>query len=151
MKNVGWGERLAAFRKAKGFADRKIWAATLGEGSTTWANYENEKTAPTIETLLKLKERFGLDINEVVTGAPSQPTGINQSFLHTAVLSAMNLIDAAHKSGKEYRPEEATQFILTIYNTMIKETVDGTNSYGQDSALSQPKESENEPNRKAST
>ena len=60
-------ERLKKIREAKGLS-QKQFAETLGTVLTRISEYERDKLKPTTETLTKLAEIHGININWLLTG-----------------------------------------------------------------------------------
>lgn len=108
MSKVGWGKRLTEIR---GKIERGVWAATFGNGIATWANYEAEKTAPGLDTLIILKERHGVDLNWLATGDRAA-AGVDFDVLG-------QVIQAVHEEVPKIDAESKAKLILRLYKDRI--------------------------------
>ena len=68
-------KKLREFRKRKNLTQEEM-SKILNLGSTTYKNYENKITEPSIDTLVKLADYFHISLDELV-GRPTENVNLN--------------------------------------------------------------------------
>lgn len=67
MKNLTVGEKIQYFRKNSGLSQEELGAKMLVSRQTV-SLWEMDKTMPTVDNLLRLKEIFGVSVDEILDG-----------------------------------------------------------------------------------
>lgn len=69
MDSKSFGQRLAAVRKAVGFAKDQVgFAKVYGVGKTTWSGYENDKAFPDANVVIKICKDWDINPTWLVKG-----------------------------------------------------------------------------------
>ncbi len=121
---VGWGARIKSALKAKAGFRYEDAMSHLGRGKSSVFEYEKEDRVPDIEFLRRLRDYTGVSIDWLITGAGPQTGGLDRSALSTAVTAAMKIVESARAQGKAHTPQDVVTFIVDIYESVIKESLD---------------------------
>jgi transcriptional regulator with XRE-family HTH domain len=122
---IGWGARIRETVKGlRGFKYDDA-ASVLGRHKSTIFDYEKEVRAPDIAMLIRLQELSGVSIDWLATGKGPRVRGLDKSALHTAVTAAVKIVESARAQGKQHQPEDVVAFIVDIYESVIKDSLDG--------------------------
>lgn len=98
------GENIQKYRKALGLSQEELGNKLLVSRQTV-SLWEKDQTAPTIDNLMRLKEVFGVSIDEIVGGATKPETTYNKNSLDTisgALAYAMGIEPPKHAAEKNW-------------------------------------------------
>lgn len=94
LELAGWGRRFEALRNDVGL-DK--WCEKVGSNRNSWSKYEKEIQAPGLDLLLRLHERLGISLDELITG--KKPFVLDVEMLIRAYAVAKAFSDDAVARG----------------------------------------------------
>jgi len=125
------GQRLSDVRKELGFPERQPFAEALGVPKTTLGNYERGDRDPDLLLLSEYRDRFGVNINWLVTGEGEMFDDPSKAPSHTATLDAVLMEKLARIVTSVYRAaghklggEKITVEAAALYNDLVARGVD---------------------------
>ncbi len=121
----GWGKRLAQARLKVGHDNKTTFPLQVGSNRSSWAKFEDEIVAPDFEIMMQVKELTGVSLDWIASGiGPETAVGLDRSALVTSVTAALKIVESARAQGRDYKPEDVVTFIVDIYESVIKESLD---------------------------
>lgn len=83
----------------------------MGVSRAAWANYEAEKSSPSLDLLIRLQKEYGADLNYIASGA------LHRSFDVTVLA---DVIRGVEESNIEIDPLSRAKLIAALYADRIK-------------------------------
>ena len=124
-----FSENLKQIRINKGFSQKEI-AERLGVSQPSYAQYENGKRNPKLETVRKIADALGIYISDlVVDWKQYSPTEYAQDIMNDITQGALNSAEEAVSSGKKVLNDVKETCIISDFRKL--------NKNGQDKAIEQ--------------
>lgn len=112
-------KNLKSLRKELGFTQNQL-ADLLNISQQTYSDYENCKTEPTTDTLVKLAEIFDVTIDELVDITPEErAAGASLTKKETIVPIEYEMLYIFRQIGKRFG-EQAQRDYMTVGENMLK-------------------------------
>ncbi|MFC2948133.1 helix-turn-helix domain-containing protein [Virgibacillus sediminis] len=67
MKEKEWGKRLEQLREQHGWTKKEV-SYKLGFTENTYGNYERQQSSPSLYTLMKIADLYGVTLDYIVFG-----------------------------------------------------------------------------------
>ena len=103
-------KNLKNFRKSKNITQEEM-SKILNLGSTTYKNYENNITEPSIATLIKLADFYHVSLDELV----GRPTTLINKMLLTDI--ERNIIEKV--LAMDVKQQQLTEFFINTLNNNV--------------------------------
>lgn len=122
------GERIQAYRKQKGLSQEEL-AKQLLVSRQTISLWETDQTLPTVENLIRLKDIFGVPVDDILTEPNTEDTDAplpieTYSFKYTAeILKSLNFIDK--QISKNSIGKSIIIFFVLIFLSLILSIAEG--------------------------
>ncbi|MFC4262436.1 helix-turn-helix domain-containing protein [Ferruginibacter yonginensis] len=124
MDNIFFGKNLKYLRKKKGLTQSEILNG-IGFKRTTWNMYENQKSFPKFEDLIKISKYFDVSLSQLVEfdlleGGDLQKNNFAKNSRKGGDLGG-DLGGDAQKKGNNWSLNDSQTIYNTNYNNLLKE------------------------------
>jgi hypothetical protein len=149
---IGWGKRLAAARLKIGHDNKTTFPLKVGSNRVSWAKFEDEEVAPNFEIMMRVKALTGVSLDWIASGEGAvNSAGLDRSALETALRTTFKIVESARRQNKTYPQDEIVSFVRDIYEEIINEPLDETETSTDSERIARTDGGQNAKNRKANS